>query len=74
MKNVRKQMLNNEMPPSCMKCYREEDAGSYVYQTFLASEYWSRRVDVAILAEASEGGSSPPKIRDTLDLRLGSLI
>ena len=45
MKNVRKQMLNNEMPPSCMKCYKEEDAG-HMSKRFWETEYWSRRVDM----------------------------
>ena len=27
MKNVRKQMLAGEKPPSCLKCYKEEAAG-----------------------------------------------
>ena len=56
MKNVRKQMLNNEMPPSCMKCYKEEDAG-HMSKRFWETEYWSRRVDMKeVLAETSEEG------------------
>lgn len=39
MKNVRKQMLNNEMPPSCMKCYKEEDAG-HMSKRYWETEYW----------------------------------
>ena len=27
MKNVRKQMLAGEKPPSCLKCYKEEESG-----------------------------------------------
>ena len=27
MKNVRTQMLNGQMSPPCMKCYKEEAAG-----------------------------------------------
>ena len=27
MKHVRKQMMNGEKPPSCLKCYKEEAAG-----------------------------------------------
>ena len=71
MKNVRKQMLNNEMPPSCMKCYKEEDAG-HMSKRYWETEYWSRRVDMEeVIAETAEDGSIPPKIR-YLDLRLGS--
>ena len=71
MKNVRKQMLNNEMPPSCMKCYKEEDAG-HMSKRYWETEYWSRRVDMEeVIAETAEDGSIPPKTR-YLDLRLGS--
>ena len=27
MRNVRKQMIAGEKPPSCLKCFKEEDAG-----------------------------------------------
>ena len=71
MKNVRTQMLEGKKPPSCIKCYNEEDAG-HMSKRFWETEYWSRRVDMEqVIDETSEDGEIPPKIR-YLDLRLGS--
>jgi len=56
MKNVRKQMLNNEKPASCLKCYNEEDAGQ-MYKSLWETEYWARSVDMQeIIAETEEDG------------------
>lgn len=71
MQNVRKQMLAGEKPPSCLKCYKEEEAG-HASKRMWETEYWSKRVDVnALLAETTEEGSIPPKIR-YIDLRMGT--
>ncbi|MDC1446550.1 hypothetical protein N8344_01100, partial [bacterium] len=71
MKNVRTQMLEGKKPPSCIKCYNEEDAG-HMSKRFWETEYWSRRVDMEqLIDETSEDGEIPPKIR-YLDLRLCS--
>lgn len=71
MKNVRTQMLDGKKPPSCIKCYNEEDAG-HMSKRFWETEYWSRRIDMEkTIDETSPEGEIPPKIR-YLDLRLGS--
>ena len=42
MKNVRKQMLAGEKPPSCLKCYKEEDAG-HNSKRMWETDYWLNR-------------------------------
>ena len=59
MKNVRKQMLNGEMPPSCIKCYKEEVPGP-IPKRMWETAYWAQRVDVdKIIADTKEDGSHP---------------
>jgi len=71
MKNVRKQMLNGEIPPSCAKCFKEEAAG-HNSKRMWETKYWSERVDVdQLLDETAEDGSIPPKLR-YIDLRFGT--
>ena len=71
MKNVRKQMLNGEMPPSCLKCYKEEAAG-HNSKRMWETAYWSERVDVKNLIEnTAEDGSVPPQLA-YIDLRFGT--
>lgn len=71
MKNVRRQMLDGQKPPSCIKCYKEEESG-YRSKRQWETEYWSKRVDVdELLNDTKEDGSVPPKLY-YIDLRLGS--
>ena len=71
MRSVRKQMLRGEKPASCLKCYKEEDAG-HASKRMWETEYWGNRYDLnELVAETAEDGSVPPKIR-YLDLRMGS--
>lgn len=71
MKNVRKQMLNGEIPPSCSKCFKEEAAG-HNSKRMWETRYWSERVDVdQLIEETNEDGSIPPKLR-YIDLRFGT--
>jgi len=71
MKNTRLQMLNGEKPPSCLKCYKEEDAG-HNSKRMWETAYWEKRVDLdTLLAETNEDGSTPPKIR-YIDMRFGT--
>ena len=39
MKNVRKQMMNGQEPPSCHKCYKEERAG-HNSKRMWETRYW----------------------------------
>jgi hypothetical protein len=71
MKNIRLQMLNGGKPPSCLKCYKEEDAG-HNSKRMWETAYWEKRVDLdTLLAETNEDGSTPPKIR-YIDMRFGT--
>ena len=71
MKNTRLQMLRGEKPPSCLKCYKEEDAG-HNSKRMWETAYWEKRVDLdTVLAETNEDGSIPPKIR-YIDMRFGT--
>jgi hypothetical protein len=71
MKNVRKQMLNGEIPPSCSKCFKEESAGHRSKRQW-ETEYWSTRVDMdSLIANTQEDGSVPPQLA-YIDLRFGT--
>jgi hypothetical protein len=71
MRNVRKQMLTGEQPPSCIKCYKEESAGHRSKRQW-ETEYWSKRVNVEKLVENTEdNGSVPPQLA-YIDLRFGT--
>jgi len=71
MKNVRLKMLAGEEPPSCTKCYREEDAG-HNSKRMWETEYWRQRVDLdQLIADTSEDGSIPPQL-SYIDLRFGT--
>lgn len=71
MRNVRKQMLNGEKPPSCLKCYKEEDAG-HNSKRMWETAYWSQRVDIEkLVSETTEDGSVPPQLA-YIDLRFGT--
>mgnify|MGYP001156731113 FL=1 len=72
MKNVRRQMLNGEKPPSCLKCYREEDAG-HSSKRMWETKYWmDNGIDVDTLIEnTTEEGEVPPQLA-YIDLRFGT--
>ena len=71
MKNVRVQMLNGEKPPSCLKCFKEEDAG-HNSKRMWETDYWLERFSLDdIIGETTKDGEIPPKIR-YIDLRMGS--
>lgn len=71
MRNVRKQMLNGEQPPSCIKCYKEEAAGHRSKRQW-ETEYWTKRTNLKkLIEETQEDGSVPPKVT-YIDLRFGT--
>lgn len=71
MRNVRKQMIAGEKPASCLKCYKEEDAG-HNSKRMWETAYWSQRVDVdTLIKETNEDGSIPPRLY-YIDLRFGT--
>ena len=71
MRNVRRQMLNGEQPPSCIKCYKEEAAG-HNSKRMWETAYWADRTDLEkLIADTSEDGSVPPQL-NYIDLRFGT--
>lgn len=71
MRNVRKLMLRGEKPASCIKCYKEEDAG-HLSKRHWENKYWAERYDIdSIVSETDVDGNIPVKIR-YIDLRMGS--
>lgn len=71
MRGTRLQMMAGMKPPSCMKCYKEEDAGHRSKRQW-ETNYWSKQIDIDDLIENTDGnGSIPPQIA-YIDLRLGS--
>jgi len=71
MKNVRRQMMNGEVPPSCVKCFKEEAAG-HNSKRMWETEYWSQRTNVdEIIANTTEDGEVPPQLA-YIDLRFGT--
>ena len=59
MKNVRKQMLAGEKPPSCLKCFKEEAAGHRSKRQW-ETQYWMNNgIDVdELVKETYEDGST----------------
>ena len=71
MKNVRKQMLNGEQPPSCVKCYKEEAAGHRSKRQW-ETAYWMQRTDLeSLIQNTQENGEVPPNLA-YIDLRFGT--
>jgi len=71
MKTTRVQMLNNEVPKSCTKCFQEEAAG-IVSKRQWETETWKNRLDIEqIVGQTTEDGVIPFNI-PYFDLRLGN--
>lgn len=71
MRNVRKQMLNGEKPPSCIKCYKEEAAGHKSKRNW-ETNYWGKRVDIdKLVSQTTDDGEVPPELA-YIDLRFGT--
>ncbi len=71
MKNVRTAMIRGEKPASCIKCYKEEEAGHLSKRNW-ETEYWGNRYDLhQLIADTATDGSVSPVIR-YIDLRMGS--
>lgn len=71
MKNVRKQMLAGEKPPSCLKCYKEEESG-HQSKRIWETNYWAQRVNVDKLISDTEDDGSVPPFLTYIDLRFGT--
>ena len=72
MKLTRLQMLNNQQPTSCTKCYQEEHAGITSKRQW-ETVVWADRIDLdSIVANTGIDGSLPVVI-PYFDLRLGNI-
>jgi hypothetical protein len=71
MRNVRKQMLAGEKPASCMKCYKEEEAG-HNSKRMWETRYWGERVNLDELLENTDEDGSVPAQLAYIDLRFGT--
>lgn len=72
MKRTRLQMLNNEIPESCRKCFNEE-ANGIISKRNWETEVWKERLDIdSIVEQTKEDGSLPVNI-PYFDLRLGNI-
>ena len=71
MRGTRQMMLKGQRPPSCMKCFKEEDAGHHSKRQW-ETNYWSKSIDIDdMLKETETDGSIPTKLR-YIDLRMGT--
>lgn len=72
MKGVRRMMLNGEKPPSCMKCFKEEEAGHRSKRIWETRKWIKDQGGIEPIIEGTQpDGSVEPRIR-YIDLRLGS--
>ena len=72
MRETRKMMMRGEQPTSCLKCFKEEEAG-HTSKRIWETEKWIREIGVDEILEGydHETGEAPPIVR-YVDLRLGS--
>lgn len=71
MRNIRRNMLSGKIPPSCTKCFKEEEAG-HRSKRMWETEFWSSKIDIERLIEnTTEDGYVPPEVY-YIDLRLGT--
>jgi len=71
MKQARLDMLNDRIPASCTKCFKEEAAGHRSKREW-ETAFWSQHVDIDDLVRTTNSdGSVPPKLY-YLDLRMGT--
>jgi len=72
MRRTRLQMLNDEIPESCRKCFYEESKG-IVSKRQWETEVWKERLDIdSIVAKTDDQGNIPVDI-PYFDLRLGNV-
>ena len=72
MKGVRRMMMAGEQPPSCMKCFKEEEAGHRSKRIWETRKWIKDQGGIEPIIEGTEeDGSIEPRIR-YIDLRLGS--
>lgn len=72
MRHTRLQMLNDQIPASCRKCFAEESKG-IVSKRQWETEVWKQRLDIdSIVAKTDNEGNLPVNV-PYFDLRLGNV-
>jgi hypothetical protein len=72
MKSVRLQMLNNQIPSSCTKCFEEESSG-IVSKRQWETSVWNERLDIDAIIDVTSPDGGLPVVIPYFDLRLGNL-
>ena len=72
MKSVRLQMLDNQVPASCTKCF-EEEASGIVSKRQWETVVWKERVDIDSIVNSTNVDGSLPVNIPYFDLRLGNM-
>jgi hypothetical protein len=72
MKSTRLQMLNNETPNSCTKCFEEESSG-IVSKRQWETVVWKERLDIKSIVDSTTVDGSLPVNIPYFDLRLGNM-
>lgn len=72
MRNTRLQMLNDQVPASCRKCFAEEEKG-IVSKRQWETKVWEKRLDIDSIVEQTDADGNLPVNIPYFDLRLGNL-
>lgn len=72
MRNTRLQMLNDEVPASCRKCFAEEEKG-IVSKRQWETKVWEKRLDINSIVDKTDAEGNLPVNIPYFDLRLGNL-
>lgn len=72
MRNTRLQMLNNEIPRSCTKCFEEEAKGIKSKRNW-ETTVWNERLDLQSIVDKTQQDGSLPVDIPYFDLRLGNM-
>ncbi len=72
MKNTRLQMLRDEIPDSCKKCFNEESLG-IVSKRQWETQVWNERIDIESIVDSTAADGSLPVNIPYFDLRLGNM-
>lgn len=72
MRNTRLQMLNDQIPASCRKCFAEEEKG-IVSKRQWETKVWEKRLDLDSIVDKTDAEGNLPVNIPYFDLRLGNL-
>lgn len=73
MKNTRTTMLNNNIPDSCIKCFKEESLGIVSKRMWETGYWYNEGIDIDELVKQTTADGSIPEKLLYLDLRLGNI-